>query len=172
MTWPKLCPTLDSWGRLLKWNESSVALGDCHVCGGAPVAARDRLALDYQALVSQARGRILHPSIPSDATPGLEPNTYDDVDYISPIGAYAVHGHIVEREALARGLNSWRFTKSSIMVSDTAGVQLPLGRLAGHCQVLSRPPLRNIRSPPEFCFGGLAARCQRAELSMGTTRFR
>lgn len=83
------------------------------------------LALDYQALVSQARGRILHPSIPSDATPGLEPNTYDDVDYISPIGAYAVHGHIVEREALARGLNSWRFTKSSIMVSDTAGVQLP-----------------------------------------------
>src|SRR5699024_12343674 len=72
----------------------------------------------------RARAHILVP----DRTyqdDGAQPNTYDDVDFISPIGSYAVHGHIVEREALARGLDSWRFTKSSIVVSDANGTQLP-----------------------------------------------
>ncbi|TLP79321.1 acylphosphatase [Nesterenkonia sphaerica] len=79
----------------------------------------------YEDLVTQARARVLHPTPPQPAVGNKRPNTYGDVDYISPIGAYAVHGHIVEREALAHGLNSWRFNKSSIVVSDTAGTQLP-----------------------------------------------
>lgn len=83
------------------------------------------LRLHYQALVTRARARILHPAPQAPTESGLQANVYDDVDYIAPIGAYAVHGHIVEREALARGLNSWRFTKSSIVVSDSEGVQLP-----------------------------------------------
>ena len=83
------------------------------------------LRINHHALVKRARAQILHPHpVPNDphATP---PNAYDDVDYISPIGAYAVHGHIIEREALARGLDSWRFAKSSFVVSDRSGHQLP-----------------------------------------------
>ncbi|WP_022873128.1 acylphosphatase [Nesterenkonia alba] len=84
------------------------------------------LVPDYEALISRARARVRHPRPAATAQLGASlPNTYDDVEYIAPIGSYAVHGHIVEREALARGLNSWRFTKSSIVVSDNEGHQLP-----------------------------------------------
>lgn len=82
------------------------------------------LKINHHYLVKRARGHILHPRL-STGPGAQEPNRYDDVHYISPIGSYAVHGHIVEREALARGLSSWRFTKSSIVVSDEAGTQLP-----------------------------------------------
>ncbi|NLS10060.1 ATP-grasp domain-containing protein [Nesterenkonia sp. MY13] len=81
---------------------------------------------DYKDLISRSRARVRHPKPNSTAQFGdTPPNTYSDVDYIAPIGSYAVHGHIVEREALARGLNSWRFTKSSIVVSDDHGKKLP-----------------------------------------------
>lgn len=82
------------------------------------------LRINHHSLVKRARAQILLPE--RSRQPGTTPpNEYDDVDYISPIGSYAVHGHIVEREALARGLDSWRFTKSSIVVSDGSGMQLP-----------------------------------------------
>lgn len=83
------------------------------------------LRINHHSLVKRARGHILHPRPSAGGLASQQANRYDDVDYISPIGAYAVHGHIVEREALARGLDSWRFTKSSIVVSDGEGRQLP-----------------------------------------------
>lgn len=83
------------------------------------------LRVNHHSLVKRARAHILHPRPARRRTDAQEANRYDDVDYISPIGAYAVHGHIIEREALARGLDSWRFTKSSIVVSDSAGTLLP-----------------------------------------------
>lgn len=86
------------------------------------------MELRYQSLVSKAQDRIVHPHSSSSTYRGLEPNTFDDVDFIRPIGPYAVHGHIVEREALARGLESWRFTKSSFAASDGHGEMLPFRR--------------------------------------------
>lgn len=83
------------------------------------------LRINHHSLVKRARAQILVPDRTANHLDGATPNTYDDVDYISPIGSYAVHGHIVEREALARGFSSWRFTKSSIVVSDRNGTQLP-----------------------------------------------
>lgn len=49
---------------------------------------------------------------------GAEARQYDDVDFIRPLGAYATHGHIVEREALAYGLNTRRFNKTTFMADD------------------------------------------------------
>lgn len=82
------------------------------------------LEVEYRGLVPRARNRIIHPlpRRPDNADPS--PNVYDDVDFIAPIGPYAVHGHIVEREALAYGLNSWRFTKSSFVATDDSGKEV------------------------------------------------
>lgn len=49
---------------------------------------------------------------------GVPARQYDDVDFIRPLGAYATHGHIVEREALAYGLNTRRFSKTTFMADD------------------------------------------------------
>lgn len=80
--------------------------------------------LEYRALVGHARDRIFHTSMPRDFGSERAPNAYADANYIAPIGAYATHGHIVEREALAYGLNSWRFTKASFVAATPNGKEI------------------------------------------------
>lgn len=82
------------------------------------------LAVDYGSLVHKARSRIFWPEPQKPETSTPPPNSYDDVRFISPIGPYAVHGHIIEREALAYGLNSWRFTKSSFVATTDSGEEI------------------------------------------------
>lgn len=55
---------------------------------------------------------------------GRPAREYDDVEYIRPLGAYATHGHVVEREALAYGLSTRRFNKTTFLAED--GTHAPL----------------------------------------------
>ena len=75
-------------------------------------------------LVTPAINYVTFPEPSPVMFEGQPARTYDDVDYIAPLGSYAVHGHIVEREALAFGLNTRRFNKSTFFADD--GVHKPL----------------------------------------------
>ncbi|WP_300343093.1 acylphosphatase [Nesterenkonia sp.] len=77
------------------------------------------LRLRYEALVARAQARIFHSSSEIAAS-GPSANEYSDVNYIAPIGSYAVRGHILEREALAYGLNTVRYNKSAFAATDGA----------------------------------------------------
>ncbi|GAA3074142.1 acylphosphatase [Nesterenkonia aethiopica] len=80
--------------------------------------------LCYENLVGAVVQYATYPTPPAPTLEGRPARTYDDVDYIRPMGSYAVHGHIVEREALAYGLNTRRFNKSTFQADD--GVRPPL----------------------------------------------
>ncbi|GAA1189632.1 acylphosphatase [Nesterenkonia xinjiangensis] len=80
--------------------------------------------LAYENLVGVVVHYATYPTPPAPTLEGRPALTYDDVDYIRPMGSYAVHGHIVEREALAYGLNTRRFNKSTFQADD--GERSPL----------------------------------------------
>lgn len=82
------------------------------------------LNLVYRQLITPTINYVTFPEPPPPSFNGKIARTYDDVDYIRPLGAYGIHGHIVEREALAYGLNTKRFNKSTFLVDD--GHQEPL----------------------------------------------
>lgn len=83
------------------------------------------IRLLYIDLINATLDFATTPMPPPLTYGGRSANTYDDVDFIRPIGSYAVHGHIVEREALAHGLNTQRFHKRKFLVSDGKKRPLP-----------------------------------------------
>ena len=83
------------------------------------------IRLLYTDLINATLDFATTPAPPPLTYEGKSANTYDDVDFIRPIGSYAVHGHIVEREALAHGLNTQRFHKRKFLVSDGKKRPLP-----------------------------------------------
>lgn len=78
----------------------------------------------YENLVGVVRHYATFPPPRPAVLDGRQAQIYDDVDYIRPMGAYAVHGHIVERESLAYGLNTRRFNKSTFQADDGQGPPL------------------------------------------------
>ncbi|WBL19778.1 enolase C-terminal domain-like protein [Citricoccus sp. NR2] len=80
--------------------------------------------LDYSSLIKPTINMATYPVPTPPRFEGKTAKTYSDVDYIRPLGPYGVHGHLVEREALARGLNTRRFSKSTFMADD--GIQQPV----------------------------------------------
>lgn len=79
----------------------------------------------YTDLINATLDFVTWPEPPPLTYEGKSANAYDDVEFIRPIGSYAVHGHIVEREALAHGLNTQRFHKRKFLVSDGKKRPLP-----------------------------------------------
>lgn len=76
------------------------------------------LNLLYEQLVGPTIDYVTFPMVPPPTFNGRPANRYDDVAYIRPMGSYAVHGHLLEREALAYGLNTRRFSKSTFLADD------------------------------------------------------
>lgn len=82
------------------------------------------IGLVHTELIKPTIRYAVYPMPAAPSFGGKMAATYDDVAYIRPLGPYGVHGHVVEREALAYGLNSKRFNKSTFLVDD--GGEAPL----------------------------------------------
>ena len=63
--------------------------------------------------------------VPEEPRPdGPRPNTYSEVPFLQPIGPNGTKGHMMERQALARGMSTVRFSKGAFVAND--GVHEPL----------------------------------------------
>ncbi len=61
---------------------------------------------------------IVRPTATDTPAPGLSANTYREVPFLQPLGPNGTKGHLLEREALARGMSTIRFSKGAFVASD------------------------------------------------------
>jgi D-alanine-D-alanine ligase-like ATP-grasp enzyme/acylphosphatase len=83
------------------------------------------VTLPYAAVLSGVKELLTLPEPEPPAHGALSVNSYDEVDVIRPLGLNFTKGYLLEREALARGLSTKRFTRSAFVATD--GVKEPLG---------------------------------------------
>lgn len=69
-------------------------------------------------LVGEIENIVSHPPTPVVQYEGMAPTVYNDVDNLHPLGANGSKGHLLEREALALGLNTVRYSKGAFIASD------------------------------------------------------
>jgi D-alanine-D-alanine ligase-like ATP-grasp enzyme/acylphosphatase/L-alanine-DL-glutamate epimerase-like enolase superfamily enzyme len=79
----------------------------------------------YEAALSGVKDLLALPEPEPPAHGELQVNGYDEVDVIRPLGLNFTKGYLLEREALARGLSTKRFTRSAFIATD--GRKEPLG---------------------------------------------
>lgn len=84
----------------------------------APGSTGTGMRLAPSALVGDIDNMVTYPAPPEVKYEGMNPTVYDDVDNLHPLGANGSKGHLLEREALALGLNSTRFSKGAFTVAD------------------------------------------------------
>lgn len=101
---------------------------------GVVVAHRDGVSPDVQtglgldvdvpweAVVDEVTDLAVVPAEPPSG--GRQPNTYREVPFLQPIGPNGTKGHMMERQALARGMSTIRFSKGAFVAND--GVHEPL----------------------------------------------
>ena len=80
--------------------------------------------ISYEAIVSEVREMITYPELPKPDYEGRPVAVYDDVDDLHPLGPNGSKGHLLERQALALGLSTTRYSKGAFLASD--GVEPPL----------------------------------------------
>ena len=78
--------------------------------------------LPWEAIVDAVNELAVVPEEPP--TGGRQPNTYREVPFLQPIGPNGTKGHMMERQALARGMSTIRFSKGAFVAND--GVHEPL----------------------------------------------
>lgn len=81
--------------------------------------------LNYSELINSTTNYAIFPQPPAPTWNGKQPRQYSDTRYIRPLGSYAVHGHVLEREALAYGLSTRRFSKATFHIEDGKTRTLP-----------------------------------------------
>ena len=101
---------------------------------GVVVAAHEGVTPDVQAglgldvdmpweeIVDAVNDLAVFPQEQNAAGP--QPNTYREVPFLQPIGPNGTKGHMMERQALARGMSTIRFSKGAFVAND--GVHDPL----------------------------------------------
>ena len=72
----------------------------------------------FSGLISDARASLIFPVPPAHTFEGQSVTTYDDVDDLHPLGPNGSKGHLLEREALALGLNTVRYSKGAFIATD------------------------------------------------------
>ena len=86
----------------------------------------DGLGLDaeipWEEVVDSVTDLALVPA--EQNTGGRQPNTYREVPFLQPIGPNGTKGHMMERQALSRGMSTVRYSKGAFVASD--GVHDPL----------------------------------------------
>lgn len=80
--------------------------------------------MPYEELVDSVTMHRAFPVVPEPSHVGPHPNEYPEVTYLQPLGPNGTKGHLLERQALALGLNTRRFSKGAFIASD--GVHDPL----------------------------------------------
>ncbi|GAB3194126.1 hypothetical protein GCM10027061_28140 [Nesterenkonia suensis] len=89
-----------------------------------PEAVGLGVSLAPAALVGDVENMVTFPEPPVVKNAGMAPTVYDDVDNLHPLGPNGSKGHLLEREALALGLTTTRFSKGAFSVTD--GLQEPV----------------------------------------------
>lgn len=76
------------------------------------------VGLSFLALVNDVENMETFPPLAEPEFEGMKPNVFSDVDHLHPLGARGSKGHLAEREALAFGLSTTRFSKGVFLASD------------------------------------------------------
>src|SRR5690625_5287118 len=80
--------------------------------------------MPYEELVDSVTMHRAFPVVPEPSHVGPHPNEYPEVTYLQPLGPNGTKGHLLERQALALGLTTTRFSKGAFVATD--GVHDPL----------------------------------------------
>lgn len=83
------------------------------------------MELRYSELVSDLRDAVVYPPSKEASYNGIPVTTYDDVDDLHPLGPNGSKGHLLEREALALGLNTTRYSKGAFTATDGESDPVP-----------------------------------------------
>ncbi|WP_166354823.1 enolase C-terminal domain-like protein [Phytoactinopolyspora limicola] len=88
-----------------------------------PVSTPDGPGLDvgepYEWMVDRITDYVSQPTPAEPAAEGgPTPNVYTEVPFLQPLGPNGTKGHLLEREALALGLSTTRFSKGAFVATD------------------------------------------------------
>lgn len=81
--------------------------------------------LKLAGLVSDVQDAVTYPPSPEATYNGIPVAKYDDVDDLHPLGPNGSKGHLLEREALALGLNTTRYSKGAFTATDGESDPIP-----------------------------------------------
>ncbi|NDK30733.1 acylphosphatase [Nesterenkonia haasae] len=76
------------------------------------------VSVSFISLVNDVEKMETFPEPPLPEFEGMLPNVFDDIDDLHPLGARGSKGHLAEREALALGLTTTRYSKGVFLASD------------------------------------------------------
>lgn len=76
------------------------------------------VSVSFISLVNDVEKMETFPEPPLPEFEGMRPNVFDDIDDLHPLGARGSKGHLAEREALALGLTTTRYSKGVFLASD------------------------------------------------------
>jgi D-alanine-D-alanine ligase-like ATP-grasp enzyme/acylphosphatase len=94
--------------------------------GGMPLAPGSPESYEdvFARVLRRVNDFVAFPPPPAPTHEGRSATVYDEVPYLKPLGSNGTKGHLLEREALALGLNTIRFSKGAFVATD--GVHPPL----------------------------------------------
>jgi D-alanine-D-alanine ligase-like ATP-grasp enzyme/acylphosphatase len=75
-------------------------------------------------LVPTANRYHLVPPPPPMTVDGRPSNTYPELEFLKPLGVNGTKGHLLERQGLVQGFDTFRFTKGSFVASRPGGSDL------------------------------------------------
>lgn len=74
--------------------------------------------LRYAGLITEVRDAATYPEAPAATYKGIPVTKYNDVDDLHPLGPNGSKGHLLEREALALGMDTTRYSKGAFTATD------------------------------------------------------
>ncbi|NED97153.1 ATP-grasp domain-containing protein [Phytoactinopolyspora alkaliphila] len=85
----------------------------------APTGPGLGAGMPYETMVDRiTEYETFPPRNAQEAVPGRTPNVYSEVPFLQPLGPNGTKGHLLEREALALGLSTIRFSKGAFVATD------------------------------------------------------
>lgn len=72
----------------------------------------------YEVVLEGAKEFLSIPEAPASTLDGRKSNVYPEVTYLQPLGSNGTKGHLLEREALALGLSTVRYSKGAFVATD------------------------------------------------------
>lgn len=92
--------------------------------GDTPETPGLGVTMPYSDMIDTITEMESFPAEDFAARSGPQPNVYDEVPFLQPLGPNGTKGHLLEREALALGLSTTRYSKGAFVATD--GVHEPL----------------------------------------------
>lgn len=84
----------------------------------------NKLVAFYEHMLPTVKEYQCYPEMPWPTFEGRKPCIYEDVPYLRPLGGNGSKGHMLERQALAYGLQTIRYSKGAFVASDKNNHQI------------------------------------------------